>query len=66
MLGFNRIDLSILESLKSIWVVLIGLELFSLVWPGLGSDYIASFYTCAPCYFLPSWLLFPISVENWI
>jgi hypothetical protein len=34
--GLTRIDLSFLENLRSIWVVIIGLELLSLACPGLG------------------------------
>jgi hypothetical protein len=35
MLGLTSIDLSFLENLRSIWVVVIGLELLSLACPGL-------------------------------
>jgi hypothetical protein len=53
MLGFTRIYLLILESLRSVWVVVIGLELLSLACPdlGLGSGYVASFYTCVTLLF---------------
>jgi hypothetical protein len=35
MLGLTSIDLPFLENLRSIWVVIIGLELLSLACPGL-------------------------------
>jgi hypothetical protein len=35
MLGLTSIDLPFLENLKSNWVVIIGLELLSLICPGL-------------------------------
>jgi hypothetical protein len=35
MLGLTSIDLSFLYNLKSIWVVIIGLDLLSLTCPGL-------------------------------
>jgi hypothetical protein len=52
MLGFTRIDLPFLESLRSIWVVIIGLELLNLACPGLGlgSGYVTSFRLCYPVY----------------
>jgi hypothetical protein len=40
MLGLTRIELSLLETDRSIWVVVIGLELLSLACPGLGSGYV--------------------------
>jgi hypothetical protein len=41
----TTIELSFLENLRSIWVVVIGLELLSLACPGLGlgSYYVTSF-----------------------
>jgi hypothetical protein len=49
-LGLTRIDLSSLENLRSIWVVIIGLELLSLACPclGLGRNYATSFILVAP------------------
>jgi hypothetical protein len=38
MLGLTRIELSFHENLRSVWVVVIGLELLSLAYPGLGLD----------------------------
>jgi hypothetical protein len=35
MLGLSSIEISFLENLRSIWVVVIGLELLSLTCPGL-------------------------------
>jgi hypothetical protein len=35
-LGLTRIALAFLKNLRSIWVVIIGLELLSLACPGLG------------------------------
>jgi hypothetical protein len=60
----TRIDLSYLENLNSIWVVLIGLELLSLACPGLGlgRDYVTSFILMSPCQC--SGYFDPISVEN--
>jgi hypothetical protein len=48
MLGLTRIELSFLENTRSIWVVFIGLELFSLACPGLclGSDYVHQLCLC--------------------
>jgi hypothetical protein len=60
----TRIDLSFVENHRSIWVVIIGLELLSLSCPGLsfGSDYVHHFIPVSPChgygYFDPT------SVEN--
>jgi hypothetical protein len=44
MLGLTRIDLSNFEKLRSNRVVIIGLELLSLAYPGLGlgSDFVTS------------------------
>jgi hypothetical protein len=59
-----ELDLSFLANFRSIWVVVIRLELPSLAWPGLGlgSCYVTPFMLMAPCqcygYFDP------ISVEN--
>jgi hypothetical protein len=41
MLGLVRIELSFHENHRSVWAVVIGLELLSLAYPslGLGSDY---------------------------
>jgi hypothetical protein len=66
MLGFTTIDLSFLKNLRSIWVVVIGLELLSLACPSLdlGSDHVTSFYTCVTLSVL--WLFDSISVENQI
>jgi hypothetical protein len=46
MLGLTRIELSFLEKHRSVWVVIIGLELLSLACPSLdlGSDYGYSIY----------------------
>jgi hypothetical protein len=50
----TRIDLSLLENLRSNWVVVIGLELSSLACPdlGLGSDYVTPIILVSPyqCY----------------
>jgi hypothetical protein len=48
--GLNRIESSFLENHKSIWVVIIGLELLSLACPGLGlgSDYVHHLCLCHP------------------
>jgi hypothetical protein len=35
----TRIELSFLENHRSVWVVVIGLQLLSLACPGFGSDY---------------------------
>jgi hypothetical protein len=45
MLGLTSIDLSFLGNLRSIWIVVIGLELLSLACPGLdlGSCYVTSY-----------------------
>jgi hypothetical protein len=66
MLGFTTIDSSFLKNLRSIWVVVIGLELLSLACPSLdlGSDHVTSFYTCVTLSVL--WLFDSISVENQI
>jgi hypothetical protein len=46
MLRLTRIELSFLEKHRSVWVVIIGLELLSLACPSLdlGSDYGYSIY----------------------
>ncbi len=53
MLELTRIELSFLGNLRSIWVVVIGLELLSLacLGLGLGSGYVISFYTCVTLLF---------------
>jgi hypothetical protein len=50
MLGLTRIELSFLENPRSIWVVIIGLELLSLACPGLGLDsgYVHQLCLCPP------------------
>jgi hypothetical protein len=62
----TRIDLSFLENLRSIWVVVIGLEFLSLTCPGLGlgSDYVTSFYTCVTLSLSIVVVIDPISVET--
>jgi hypothetical protein len=62
-LGLTRIDLSFLQILRSIWVVVIGLEPLSLACPSLGLGSV--------CYIVllmsPGqglWLVDPISVDN--
>jgi hypothetical protein len=62
----TRIDLSFFENYKSIWVVVIGLELLSLACPGLGlgSDIVTSFYTCVTLSLSIVVIIDPISVEN--
>jgi hypothetical protein len=64
MLGLTSIDLSFLENLRSNWVVVIGLELLSLAYPGLdlGSCYVTSYYLCHSRYCYD--YVDPISVEN--
>jgi hypothetical protein len=64
MLGLTSIDLSFLENLRSNWVVVIGLELLSLICPGLDLDscYVTSYYLCHPHYCYD--YVDPISVEN--
>jgi hypothetical protein len=61
--GLTRIDLSFLKNLRSICVIVIGLELLSLACPGLGlgQDYVHQLYLCH-CILL--WLFDPIRVEN--
>jgi hypothetical protein len=46
MLGLTRIELPLLENDRSIWVVVIGLELLSLACPGLGSGYVHQLCLC--------------------
>jgi hypothetical protein len=62
MLGMTSIDLSSLENLRSIWVVVIGLELFSLACPGLDLGSVMLHYLCHPCYYYG--YVDPNSVEN--
>jgi hypothetical protein len=62
MLGMTSIDLSSLENLRSIWVVVIGLELLSLACPGLDLGSVMLHYLCHPCYYYG--YVDPISVEN--
>jgi hypothetical protein len=64
MLGLTSIDLQFHGNLRSNWVVIIGLELLSLAYPGLdlGSFYVTSYYLCHPCYCYG--YVDPISVEN--
>jgi hypothetical protein len=66
MLGFTRIDLSLLGNLRGIWVLIIGLELLSLTGSGLslGSGYVTSFTHVSPCHCLLLLLLFPVIMEN--
>jgi hypothetical protein len=49
--NLTRIDVPFLETLRSNWVVVIGLELLSHAYPGLdlGSCYVTSYYLCHPC-----------------
>jgi hypothetical protein len=62
MLGLTSVDLPFLGNLKSIWVVIIGLELLSLTCPGpdLASVMLHYFVTLCYCYGYAD----PISVEN--
>jgi hypothetical protein len=64
MLGLASIDLSFHGNLRSIWVVVIGLELLSHACPGLdlSSCYVTSYYLCHPRYCYD--YVDPISVEN--
>jgi hypothetical protein len=48
MLGLTRIELSFLENHRSIRAVVIGLELLSLAYPGLGSGYVHQLCLCHP------------------
>jgi hypothetical protein len=48
MLVLTRVELSLLENHRSIWVVVIGLELLSLAYPGLGSGYVHQLCLCHP------------------
>jgi hypothetical protein len=63
-LGLTKIDLPFLENLRSNWVVIIGLELLSLAFPGLGlgSCYVTSLCLCHPCHYYG--YLNPTSMEN--
>jgi hypothetical protein len=61
--GLTRTDLSFLENLRSIWALIIGLELLSLACPGLGLG--SKCYTIllmSPCQC--SGYFGPISVDN--
>jgi hypothetical protein len=60
----TRIDLSFLENHRSIWVVVIGLELLGLACTGLGlvSGYCYIIYAYVTMSML--WLFNPISMEN--
>jgi hypothetical protein len=62
----TRIDLSFLENRRTIWVVVIGLELLSLSCPGLGlgSDYVQHLCMCHPVITYYYGYLDPTSVEN--
>jgi hypothetical protein len=62
MLGLTSIDLLLLENLRSIWVVIIGLELLSLACPGLDLGSVMLHYLCHPCYYYG--YVDPISMEN--
>jgi hypothetical protein len=62
MLGLTSIDLPFLGNLRSIWVVVIGLELLSLACPGLDLGYLMLRYICHPCHCYG--YVDPISVEN--
>jgi hypothetical protein len=64
MLGLTSIDLPFLGNLKSIWVVVIGLELLSLTCPGLDLSSVMLYYICHPCCCYG--YVDPISVENMI
>jgi hypothetical protein len=57
--GLTRVELSFLGKLRSIWVVVIGIELLCLACPGLGlgRDYVAPFIHVSPCHCLSLWLL---------
>jgi hypothetical protein len=46
MLGLTRIELSLHENHRSIWVVIIGLELLTLACPSLGSGYVHQLCLC--------------------
>jgi hypothetical protein len=62
MLGLTSTDLPFLGNLRSIWVVIIGLELLSLACPGLDLGSVMLHYLCHPCYYCG--YVDPISVEN--
>jgi hypothetical protein len=62
MLGLTSIDLPFLGSLRSNWVVIIGLELLSLACPGLYLGSVMLHYICHPCYYYG--YVDPISVED--
>jgi hypothetical protein len=62
MLGLTSIDLPFLGNLRSIWVVVTGLELLSLACPGLDLGNVMLHYLCHPCYCYG--YVDPISVEN--
>jgi hypothetical protein len=62
MLGLTSIDLSSLENLRSIWVVVIALELLSLACPGLDLGRVITLLFCHPCCCHD--YVDPISMEN--
>jgi hypothetical protein len=62
MLGLTSIDLSFLENIRSIWLVIIGLELLSLACPGLDLGSVMLHYLCHPCCCHD--YVDPISIEN--
>jgi hypothetical protein len=62
MLGLTSIDLPFHRNLRSIWVVVIGLELLSHACPGLDLVSVMLHYICHPCYCYD--YADPIIVEN--
>jgi hypothetical protein len=50
MLGLTSIELPFHGNLRSNWVVIIGLELLSLAYPGLDLGSVMLYYICHPCY----------------
>jgi hypothetical protein len=62
MSGLTSIDLSSLENLRSIGVVVIGLELLSLACPGLDLGRVITLLFCHPCCY--HGYVDPISMEN--
>jgi hypothetical protein len=64
MLGLTRIDLPFLEDFRCNWEVIIGLDLLSLAYSGLGlgSCCVTSSCLCHPCRYYG--YFDPISVEN--
>jgi hypothetical protein len=62
MLGLTSIELPFPGNLRSNWVVVIGLELLSLAFPGLDLGSVMLDYICHPCYCYG--YVDPISVAN--